>query len=132
MVQISTLLLLLIIIHTGLWCRTGFVTVAQVFRFLNAQVSKKNGRKQTIIGGKKHFLHLFYCCSVNLNAVSCLTEDVIHHRFRLQQNNLTKTKYRKIDLNRSWTVKADSHVFLFCIGRAEIKQVLVGVLAFKL
>ena len=117
--------------HTGLWCRTGFITVAQV-SFLIAQVSKKNGRNQTIIAGKKHFLHLFYCCSVNLNAVSCLTEDVIHHRFLLQQNNLTKIEYRKIYLNRSWTVKVDSHVFLFCIGRAKIKHVLVGVLAFKM
>ena len=60
---------------------------------------------------------------MNLNAVSCLTEDVIHHRFRLQQDNLPKTEYRKIDLNRIWEVKADSHVFLFCIGRAEIKHV---------
>ena len=90
------------------------------FRILNAQVSKKNGRNQTIIAG---FMRLCYCCSVNLNAVFCLTEDVIHHRFRLQQNNLTKTEYRKIDPNRSWEVKADSHVFLFCIGRAEIKHV---------
>ena len=69
------------------------------------------------------FLHLFYCCSVNLNAVFCLTEDIIHHRFRLQQDNLTKTEYRKIDPNRSWEVKADSHVFLYYIGRAEIKHV---------
>ena len=60
---------------------------------------------------------------MNLNAVSCLSEDVIHHRFLLQQDNLTKTEYRKIDLNRSWEVKADSHVFLFCIGRADIKHV---------
>ena len=59
---------------------------------------------------------------MNLNAVSCLTEDVIHHRFRLQQDNLTKTEYRKIDSNRSWEVKADSHVFLFCIGHVEIKH----------
>ena len=59
----------------------------------------------------------------DLNAVFCLTEDVIHHRFRLQQNNLTKTEYRKIDPDCSWEVKADSHVFLFCIGRAEIKHV---------
>ena len=58
---------------------------------------------------------------MNLNAVSCLTEDVIHHRFLLQQDNLTKTEYGKIDLNRSWEVKADSHVFLFCTGRADIK-----------
>ena len=72
------------------------------------------------------FLRQCYCCSVNLNAVFCLTEDVIHHRFRLQQNDLTKTEYS------SWKVKADSHVFLFCIGRAEIKHVLVGVLVFKL
>ena len=93
------------------------------FRILNAHVSKKNGRNQTTIAGKKHFLCLFYCCSVNLNAVFYLTEDVIHRRFRLQQNNLTKTEYRKIDPNRSWEVKADSHVFLFCIGRAEIKHV---------
>ena len=61
---------------------------------------------------------------MNLNAVSCLTEDVIHHRFRLQRDNLTKTEYRKIDPNRSLEVKADSHVFLFCIGRVEIKHVL--------
>ena len=60
---------------------------------------------------------------VNLNAVSCLTEDVIHHRFRLQQDNLTKTEYRKIDPNRSWEVKVDSHVFLFCFGHVEIKHV---------
>ena len=58
---------------------------------------------------------------MNLNAVFCLTEDVIQHRLRLQQSNLTKSEYRKIDLNRSWTVKADSQVFLFCIGRAKIK-----------
>ena len=50
-------------------------------------------------------------------------EDVLHHRFRLQQDNLTKTVYRKIDPNRSWEVKVNSHVFLFCIGRAEIKRV---------
>ena len=97
--------------------------VTHRFRFLDAQVSKKNGRYQTIIAGKKQFLHLFYCCSVNLNAVSCLTEDVIHHRFRLQQDNLTKTEYRKIDPNRSWEFKADSHVFLFSIGHAELKHV---------
>ena len=60
---------------------------------------------------------------MNLNDVSCLTEDVIHLRFRLQQDNLTKTEYRKIDSNSSWGVKADSHVFLFCIGHAEIKHV---------
>ena len=60
---------------------------------------------------------------MNLNDVSCLTEDVIHRRFHLQQDNLTTTEYRKIDPNRSWEVKADSHVFLFCIGRAEIKHV---------
>ena len=30
---------------------------------------------------------------------------------------------RKKDPNRSWEVKADSHVFLFCIGRAEIEHV---------
>ena len=59
---------------------------------------------------------------MNLNAVSCLTEDVIHDHFRLQEDNLTKTEYRKIDPNRSWEVKADSHVFLFCIDRAEIKH----------
>ena len=69
---------------------------------------------------------------MNLSAVFCLTEDVIHHRLRLQQDNLTKTEYRKIDPNRSWEVKADSHVFFFCIDRAEIKHVLVGVLAFNL
>ena len=70
---------------------------------------------------------------MNLNAISCLTEDVIHRRFRLQQDNLTKTEYRKIDPNRSWEVKADSHVFLFYIGRAETKNMfLVGVLAFNL
>ena len=57
---------------------------------------------------KKHFLRLFYCCSVNLNAVSCLTEAVIHHLFRLQQENLTKTEYRKIDPNCSLKAKADS------------------------
>ena len=100
--------------------RTGFVFWTH--RFL----------RKIIIAGKKHFLHLFYCCSVNLNAVSCLTEDVVHHRCQLQQNKLTKTEYRKIDPNRSWEVKADSYVFLFCIGRAELKHVLVGVLAFKL
>ena len=75
------------------------------------------------MAGKKQFLRLFYCCSVNLNAVSCLTEAVIHHRFRLQQENLIKTEYRKTDRNRSWKVKADSHVFRVCIGRAEIKRV---------
>ena len=96
--------------------RTGSV-------FLDAQVSKKNGRYKTIIAGKKQFLHLFNCCSVNLNGVSCLTEDVIQHRFRLQQDNLTKTKYKKKYPNRSWEVKSDSHVFLFCIDRAEIKHV---------
>ena len=58
-----------------------------------------------------------------LSAVFCLTEDVIHHRLGLQQDNLTKTEYRKIDPNRSREVKADSHVFLFCIDRAEIKHV---------
>ena len=36
--------------------------------------------------------------------------------------NLTKTEYRKKDPNRSWEVKVDSHVFLICIGRAEIKR----------
>ena len=50
-------------------------------------------------------------------------ETVIHHRFCLQQENLTKTEYRKIDPNHSWEVKADSHVVLICIGRAEIKHV---------
>ena len=60
---------------------------------------------------------------MNLNDVSCLTEDVIHHRFHPQQDNLTTAEYRKIDPKRSWEVKADSHVFLFCIGRAEIKHV---------
>ena len=60
---------------------------------------------------------------MDLNAVLWLTEAAIHHRFRLQQKNLTKTEYRKIDPNRSWEVKADSHIFLFCIGRAEIKHV---------
>ena len=60
---------------------------------------------------------------MNLNDVSCLTEDVIHRGFHLQQDNLTTTEYRKIDPNRNWEVKADSHVFLFCIGRAEIKHV---------
>ena len=47
----------------------------------------------------------------------------MHRRFRLQQDNLTKTEYRKISPNRRWEVKADSHVFLFFIGRAEIKHV---------
>ena len=60
---------------------------------------------------------------MNLNAVSCLTEDIIHNRFRLQQDNLSKKEYRKIDPNRSWEVKVDSHVFLFSIGRAEIIRV---------
>ena len=60
---------------------------------------------------------------MNLNDLSCLTEDVIHRRIHLQQDNLTTTEYRKIDPNRSWEVKADSHAFLFCIGRAEIKHV---------
>ena len=60
---------------------------------------------------------------MNLSAVFYLTEDVIHHRLRLQQDNLTKTEYRKIDPNRSGEVKAGSHVFLFCIDRAEIKHV---------
>ena len=69
---------------------------------------------------------------MNLSAVFSLTEDVIHHRLRLQQDNLTKTEYRKIDANRSWEVKADSHVFLICIDRAEIRHVLVDVLAFNL
>ena len=70
----------------------------------------------------RNFFTFVLLLSVNLNVVSCLTEDVIHHRFLLQQDNLTKTEYRKIDLNRSWEVKADSHVFLFCIGRADIKH----------
>ena len=69
---------------------------------------------------------------MNLSAVFCLTEDVIHHRLRLQQDNLTKTEYRKIDPNRSWEVKADSHVFLFCVDHAEINMFFVGVLAFNL
>ena len=69
---------------------------------------------------------------MNLSAVFRLTEDVIHHRLRLQQDNLTKSEYRKIDPNRSSEVKADSHVFLFCIDRVEIKHDLVGVLAFNL
>ena len=50
-------------------------------------------------------------------------EAVIHHRFRRQQENLTKTDLGKIDPNRRLEVKADSHVFLICIGRAEIKHV---------
>ena len=41
------------------------------------------------------FLRLFHFCSVNLNAVSCLTEAVKHHRFCLQQEYLTETEYRK-------------------------------------
>ena len=49
----------------------------------------------------------------------------MHYRFRLQQDNLTKTEYRKIDLYRSWEVKADSHVFLICIGRAKINILTV-------
>ena len=63
----------------------------------------------------------YYCCSVNLNVGSCLTEAVIHHRFRLQQENLTETAYRKLDPNRNWEVKTDSRVFL--TGRAEIKHI---------
>ena len=50
-------------------------------------------------------------------------EAFIHSRFRQHQENLTKTEYRKIDPNRSWEVKTDSHVFLLFIGRAEIKHV---------
>ena len=69
---------------------------------------------------------------MNLNAVSCHTEDVIHHCFRLQQENLPKTEYKKINPNRSLEVKADLHVFLICIVCAEIKHVLVGVLTVKL
>ena len=34
-----------------------------------------------------------------------------------------KAEYRKIDPNRSLEVKANSHVFLICIGHAEIKHV---------
>ena len=59
---------------------------------------------------------------MNLNAVSCLTEAVIHYLFSLQQENSTKTEYRKIDPNHIWEVKADSHVFLIYIGGAEIKH----------
>ena len=60
---------------------------------------------------------------MHLNAASCLTKAVLHHRFHLQQENSTKTEYRKTDPNRSWAVNADSHAFLICIGRAEIKHV---------
>ena len=49
-------------------------------------------------------------------------------RESLYSKIMTKTEYRKIGLYRSWEVKADSHVFLICIGRAKIKHVLVGVL----
>ena len=38
------------------------------------------------------FIRLFFRRSVNLNAVSCLNEAIIHNRFRLQQENLTKTE----------------------------------------
>ena len=54
---------------------------------------------------------------INRNTTKIQVEDSI------QQGDLTKAEYRKIDPNRSWEVKADSHVFLFCIGRAEIKHV---------
>ena len=69
---------------------------------------------------------------MNLNAISYLTGADKHHRFRLQKENLTITEYRQLDTNCSWEVKADSGVFLVCIGRAEIKHVLVGVLTVKL
>ena len=95
--------------------RTGFVFWTH--RFLRKMADIRP------LSQVRNFLHLFYCYSVNLNAVSCLTEDVIHHRFLLQQDNLTKTEYRNIDLNRCWEVKADSNVFPFCIGRADIKHV---------
>ena len=64
-------------------------------------------------------LHLFYCCSVKLNAVSLIIEVVIHHHFRLQRMNFIKTENRKIDPNRSWEVKADSQVFLICILKSK-------------
>ena len=35
-----------------------------------------------------------------------------------------KTECRTIDPNRKWEIKADSQIFLICIGRAEIKHVL--------
>ena len=95
--------------------RTGFV-------FWTHRFLRKMADIRPLSQVRNIFLRLFYCYSVNLNAVSCLTEDIIHHRFRLQQDNLTKTEYRKIDPNRSWEVKADSHVFLFCIGLADIKH----------
>ena len=56
----------------------------------------------------------------------------MHHSFRLQQENLTKTEYRKKEPNRSWEVKADSHLFFICICRAEINMFLIGVLTVKL
>ena len=69
----------------------------------------------------KYFTKSFLCYqqgNKSLNAVSCLAED----GFRLQQENVIKTEYRKIDPNRSWEVKTDSQVFLIN-GRAEIKYV---------
>ena len=47
-------------------------------------------------------------------------------------SEFANTEYRKIDLNRSWKVKAGSHVFIICLGRAEIKHVLVGEVTVKL
>ena len=91
------------------------------FRFLNTQVSKKNGSFRTIIEGKKHFTFVLLLSG----EFKCLLS-------RLQQEISTKTEYREIDPNRSWELKADSHLFLICIGGAEIKHVLVGVLTDKL
>ena len=74
------------------------------------------------------FLCLVYCFSVNLNAISCRNTSPLSST----AISLTKTEYRKIDPNRSWEVKADLHVFLICIGRAEIKHILVGLLTVKM
>ena len=104
--------------------RTGFGL--KTHRFLRKRLISDNRRRL------ETFLLLFHCFSVNLNVVSCLTKSVLHHRFRLQQENLTKTEYRKIDPNLSWEVKADSHVFHICIGRAEIKHVFCWCMTIKM
>ena len=63
---------------------------------------------------------------MNLNAVSCLTEAVISSYtspLSSSAREIDKNRIRKKVPNRSWEVKAGSHVFLICIGRAEIKHV---------
>ena len=73
--------------------------VTYMLRFLNTQVSRKNGETEIIVEGKKHSLRLFDCCLVNLDPVFCLAVPVIHCHFQQQLEKFSITEYRKIDPN---------------------------------